>query len=249
MYSRIFEEGLSAKAQIILYLSAVIDTDLEVISQIYGYYKEFTLNSEREFQMTMYRGEKHPIVKSSEDAQARKWDDDDDDDDENPFEYFFVTSSIIARVGFHIHYHPSTDPIENTTHRYSGLFGEEQGVPWSCPCSECDYHLDNFKKGNELDKQISHRFWIDEDLRNMNDYVYTRIRNGCKQCKDESNLCDYCCKGVFTKKSCGKRSFLKYKKGSRKLKQPEDERYKCILHNGKVLNDVKITHKSMPKRK
>ena len=58
-----FEEALSAKAQIILYLSTVIDADLEILFQIYEYYKEFTLNSEREFQMNLYRGEEHPIVK------------------------------------------------------------------------------------------------------------------------------------------------------------------------------------------
>ena len=251
MYSYNFEEDLSAKAQIILYLSSIINTELNIIFEIYDYYKLYTLNDERAFQMTMYRGEKHPIVKSSEDAQARKWVDDDNEyDNKNPFEYFYVTSSILARVGYHIHYHPSSDSIENTIHRYSGLFGEgDWGVPWRCSCPECDYHLDNFKKGNEVDKQISHKFWVDEDLRNMNDYVYTRIRNGCKKCKYESNLCDYCCKGVVTKKSCGQRSFFKYKKGSRRLKQPEDKRYKCILQNGKVLNDVKCTHKSMPKRK
>ena len=68
-----FEEGLSAKAQIILYLSTVIDADLEVLFQIYEYYKEFTLNSEREFQMNLYRREKHPIVKLCESNQETNY--------------------------------------------------------------------------------------------------------------------------------------------------------------------------------
>ena len=239
-----FEEGLSAKAQIILYLSTVIDADLEVLFQIYEYYKEFTLNSEREFQMNLYRGEEHPIVKLCKTNQDTY-----EEDGYNAFEYFFVFSSVITRVGHHIHYHPSHDRVKHIKDRYSGLLDDER-VPWCCPYSGCDYHLNNYNNECETDKKIAHKFWKGDDLKNTNDYVYTRIRNGCTMCKDESNICDYCCKGILTKKSCGKRSFLKYKKGmpNRKFKQEEGERYKSIVQNGKLLNDMKITHKSKFKR-
>ena len=237
-----FEEGLSAKAQIILYLSTVIDADIEVLFQIYEYYKEFTLNSEREFQMNLYRGEEHPIVKLCKTNQDTY-----EEDGYNAFEYFFVFSSVITRVGHHIHYHPSHDRMKHIEKRYSGLLDDER-VPWCCPYSGCDYHLNNYNNECETDKKIAHKFWKGDDLKNTNDYVYTRIRNGCTMCKDESNICDYCCKGILTKKSCGKRSFLKYKKGIRKLKQEEGERYKSIVQNGKLLNDMKITHKSKFKR-
>ena len=132
MYSHTFEEGLSAKAQIILYLSTIIDADLEVLLHIYRYYKEFTLNSEREFQMNLYRGEEHPIVKLCKTNQDTY-----EEDGYNAFEYFFVFSSVITRVGHHIHYHPSHDRMKHIEKRYSGLF-EEERVPWSCYCSECN---------------------------------------------------------------------------------------------------------------
>ena len=246
MPSHTFEEGLSAKAQIILYLSTVIDTDLEILFQIYEYYKEFTLNSEREFQMNLYRGEEHPIVKLRKSNRTNYLEDWNISSDK-AYEYIGVFSSVITRVGHHIHYHPSHDRMKHIEKRYSGLF-EEERVPWSCYCSECNYHLNNYNNECETDKKIAHKFWKGDDLKNTNDYVYTRIRNGCTMCKDESNICDYCCKGILTKKSCGKRSFLKYKKGIRKLKQVEGERYKSIVQNGKLLNDMKITHKSKFKR-
>ena len=241
-----FEEGLSAKAQIILYLSTVIDTDLEILFQIYEYYKEFTLNSEREFQMNLYRGEEHPIVKLRKSNRTNYLEDWNISSDK-AYEYIGVFSSVITRVGHHIHYHPSHDRVKHIKDRYSGLLDDER-VPWCCPYSGCDYHLNNYNNECETDKKIAHKFWKGDDLKNTNDYVYTRIRNGCTMCKDESNICDYCCKGILTKKSCGKRSFLKYKKGIRKLKQVEGERYKSIVQNGKLLNDMKITHKSKFKR-
>ena len=241
-----FEEGLSAKAQIILYLSTVIDADLEILFQIYEYYKEFTLNSEREFQMNLYRGEEHPIVKLRKSNRTNYLEDWNISSDK-AYEYIGVFSSVITRVGHHIHYHPSHDRVKHIKDRYSGLLDDER-VPWCCPYSGCDYHLNNYNNECETDKKIAHKFWKGDDLKNTNDYVYTRIRNGCTMCKDESNICDYCCKGILTKKSCGKRSFLKYKKGIRKLKQEEGDRYKSIVQNGKLLNDMKITHKSKFKR-
>ena len=246
MPSHTFEEGLSAKAQIILYLSTVIDADLEILFQIYEYYKEFTLNSEREFQMNLYRGEEHPIVKLRKSNRINYLEDWNISSDK-AYEYIGVFSSVITRVGHHIHYHPSHDRVKHIKDRYSGLLDDER-VPWCCPYSGCDYHLNNYNNECETDKKIAHKFWKGDDLKNTNDYVYTRIRNGCTMCKDESNICDYCCKGILTKKSCGKRSFLKYKKGIRKLKQVEGERYKSIVQNGKLLNDMKITHKSKFKR-
>ena len=241
-----FEEGLSAKAQIILYLSTVIDADLEILFQIYEYYKEFTLNSEREFQMNLYRGEEHPIVKLRKSNRTNYLEDWNISSDK-AYEYIGVFSSVITRVGHHIHYHPSHDRVKHIKDRYSGLLDDER-VPWCCPYSGCDYHLNNYNNECETDKKIAHKFWKGDDLKNTNDYVYTRIRNGCTMCKDEGNICDYCCKGILTKKSCGKRSFLKYKKGIRKLKQEEGDRYKSIVQNGKLLNDMKITHKSKFKR-
>ena len=246
MPSHTFEEDLSAKAQIILYLSTVIDTDLEILFQIYEYYKEFTLNSEREFQMNLYRGEEHPIVKLRKSNRINYLEDWNISSDK-AYEYIGVFSSVITRVGHHIHYHPSHDRVKHIKDRYSGLLDDER-VPWCCPYSGCDYHLNNYNNECETDKKIAHKFWKGDDLKNTNDYVYTRIRNGCTMCKDESNICDYCCKGILTKKSCGKRSFLKYKKGIRKLKQEEGDRYKSIVQNGKLLNDMKITHKSKFKR-
>ena len=246
MPSHTFEEGLSAKAQIILYLSTVIDADLEILFQIYEYYKEFTLNSEREFQMNLYRGEEHPIVKLRKSNRTNYLEDLNISSDK-AYEYIGVFSSVITRVGHHIHYHPSHDRVKHIKDRYSGLLDDER-VPWCCPYSGCDYHLNNYNNECETDKKIAHKFWKGDDLKNTNDYVYTRIRNGCTMCKDESNICDYCCKGILTKKSCGKRSFLKYKKGIRKLKQEEGDRYKSIVQNGKLLNDMKITHKSKFKR-
>ena len=246
MPSHTFEEGLSAKAQIILYLSTVIDADLEILFQIYEYYKEFTLNSEREFQMNLYRGDEHPIVKLRKSNRTNYLEDLNISSDK-AYEYIGVFSSVITRLGHHIHYHPSHDRVKHIKDRYSGLLDDER-VPWCCPYSGCDYHLNNYNNECETDKKITHKFWKGDDLKNTNDYVYTRIRNGCTMCKDESNICDYCCKGILTKKSCGKRSFLKYKKGIRKLKQEEGDRYKSIVQNGKLLNDMKITHKSKFKR-
>ena len=196
--------------------------------------------------MNLYRGEEHPIVKLRKSNRTNYLEDWNISSDK-AYEYIGVFSSVITRVGHHIHYHPSHDRVKHIKDRYSGLLDDER-VPWCCPYSGCDYHLNNYNNECETDKKIAHKFWKGDDLKNTNDYVYTRIRNGCTMCKDESNICDYCCKGILTKKSCGKRSFLKYKKGIRKLKQEEGERYKSIVQNGKLLNDMKITHKSKFKR-
>ena len=142
MPSHTFEEGLSAKAQIILYLSTVIDTDLEILFQIYEYYKEFTLNSDREFQMKLYRGEEHPIVKLRKSNRINYLEDWNISSDK-AYEYIGVFSSVITRVGHHIHYHPSHDRVKHIKDRYSGLLVDER-VPWCCPYSGCDYHPNNY---------------------------------------------------------------------------------------------------------
>ena len=238
MYELGFDRALSSKAQIFLYLSTILTGELNIIHEIYNHSKQSTLEDERDFQYYVSKKRKHKHELLTEDSWMRN---------KREWEFFSTFMSISIRNESHIHYHPRTNSIENMKTRYSSFF--ENGIPWHCPCEECNYYQKKIECAQHVDKQIAHKYWNDTNKLpvNENGYVYNRIRNGCKMCKHEAFICDYCCKGLPKKKS-GKYCYLKYNYGARcgKLKTGPLG-YDGIQCNEKLLNDFVVTHKTPPK--
>ena len=206
----------------------------DILNTIGDYLRLAQEATEREFQCSLVAGRRKTFFLDYDDDD--KWEDRSEDSPKHQTIEFYEKSLHCAiQNECHLHYHPTCDLEDEMVKRYQHWIGPdphgEGAMNLLVPCnyssntcnscarvryvmsqeqrSHANAHKNNKNKGAPITNELS---------------LYNRVRNGCPTCKDDSLLCDYCCRYGSKKKTRMKWGFMKYSKSAKrrctKVEQP-----------------------------
>ena len=214
----------------------------DILDIVGGYLRLAQEAKEREFQCSLVAGRRKTFFLDYDDDD--EWEDRSEDSPKHQTIEFYEKSLHCAiQNESHLHYHPTCNLEEEMVKRYQFWIGPDTYgmAPMTClaPCDNCNscarvrYVMSQERRSHENYARKNKGEPITNEL-----CVYNRVRNGCPSCKDDSLLCDYCCRYGSKKKSRMKWGFMKYNKAKRRFTTVEQP----IMN----FNTYVPTHKTPP---
>jgi hypothetical protein len=200
----------------------------DILNTIGDYLRLAQEAKEREFQCSLVTGRRKTFFLDYDDDD--KWEDRSEDSPKHQTIEFYEKSLHCAiQNESHLHYHPTCNLEDELVKRYQHWIGPdpygEGAMNLLCPCNYSSMTCNSCMRVRYVmsQEQRSHANARKTKTKNKgapitNELcIYNRVRTGCPSCKDDSLLCDYCCRYGSKKKTRMKWGFMKYTKGKRRF--------------------------------